>query len=364
MSPSVTSSPEASLPETRFPAPSGPEAAAGPSGEPDATPSATLSGKGPRIAVILPTYNRAAHVGEAIDSILAQETPPEEVIVVDDGSTDDTLGVLARYGSAIRVVAKANGGAASARNAGAAVATADWLTFLDSDDLWRPGRVALLRRDLAGAGPDVVAHVANVLFRGVGEERDFFAAMRIALAPGEVRQADRPLALFLHSFFLIGAAFRRDVFAELGGFDTGFPTDEDTELAHRMADRGPFLVRGDVVAEVIRRPGDADALSALRGRDPWLASDLKLRHFQGILGRATDPGDRALAAGALSDALLQRAALIRGAGGAGYWQGGYWAALARSARSHPSPAKGWAKAARAALLGHRSTMTVDRTGSA
>lgn len=312
----------------------------------------------PTLAVIVPTYNRAAHLGEAITSILTQESPPEEVIVVDDGSTDNTLEVLAGYGPAITVVAKANGGASSARNAGARAATADWLTFLNSDDLWRPGRVALLRRDLAGAGPDVVAHVANVVFKGVGAERDFFSAMRIAIPPGEMRRVERPLGLFLHSFFLIGAAFRRDVFAGLGGFDTGFPTDEDTELAHRMADRGAFLVRGDVVAEVIRRPGDADALSGLRARDPWLASDLKLRHFRGILERTSDPRDRALAAGALSDTLLQRAGLIREAGRAGYW-----GMLARSARAHPAPAKGWVKALRAVLAGHRRVTSVDRTGS-
>ncbi|MCA8882264.1 MAG: glycosyltransferase family 2 protein [Rhodobacteraceae bacterium] len=315
--------------------------------------------KTPSVAVVLPTYNRARHVCEAIDSILAQEARPEEVIVVDDGSTDDTLQVLSRYGDAIRVIAQDNAGASAARNAGAAAATADWLTFLDSDDLWRPERMTLLRRDLAAAPPEAVAHVANVMFRGVGDDRDFFSVARIAVPPGPVRRVDRPLGLFLHSFFLIGAAFRRDVFADLGGFDTGFPTDEDTELAHRMADRGPFLVRGDVVAEVIRRAGDDDALSALRGRDPILASDLKLRHFRGILARAQDPNDRALAARALSDALLQRAGLIRGQGG-----GGYWGALAASARSHPSPLKGWIKAVRAAVAGHRSRATVDRTGPA
>ncbi|WP_111406407.1 glycosyltransferase family 2 protein, partial [Meridianimarinicoccus zhengii] len=246
-------------------------------------------------AVIVPTYNRAHHVCAAIDSILAQEAPPEEVIVVDDGSTDDTLAVLARYGDRIRVVAQPNGGVSAARNAGAAAATADWLTFLDSDDLWRPGRMALLRADLAGAGGDVVAHVANVLFKGVGAERDFFSVARIGVAPGEMRVVARPLRMFLHAFFLIGAAFRRDAFAELGGFDPAFRTDEDADIAHRLAARGPFMVRGDVLAEVIRHPGDADALSPLRGRDPLRANDLKQRLFRGAIARSGDPGDRALA---------------------------------------------------------------------
>lgn len=314
-------------------------------------------------AVIVPTYNRAHHVCAAIDSILAQDAPPEEVIVVDDGSTDDTLAVLARYGDRIRVIAQPNGGASAARNAGAAAATADWLTFLDSDDLWCPGRMALLRADLAdladlaGADRDVVAHVANVLFKGVGGERDFFSVARIGVAPGTVRRVARPLGLFLHAFFLIGAAFRRDVFADLGGFDPTFRTDEDSDIAHRLAARGPFMVRGDVLAEVIRHPGDADALSPLRARDPLHANDLKQRLFRGAIGRSDDPGDRALAGAALSATLLQRAGLVRAAG-----QGGYWRLLWQSVRVHPSPLKGVARMARAVVTGHASRGTVvDRT---
>lgn len=311
----------------------------------------------PSVAVIVPTYNRAAHLGVALDSILGQEGRPDEVIVVDDGSTDDTGAVLAGYGDAIRVIVQDNAGASAARNAGAAAAQADWLTFLDSDDLWLPGRMALLRRDLAGADDAVLAHVANVRFEGVGGGRDFFAVAGIAAKPGTVARMARPLAPFLHAFFLIGAAFRRDVFAELGGFDTTFPTDEDTELAHRIAGRGAFLLRGDVVAEVIRQPGDTAALSGLRARDPYLANDLKQRCFRGILARSGDPGDRARAAAALSDALLHRAALLRADG-----QGGSGALLREAARVHPSWLKGGLKALRTALGGGAARKVVDRTG--
>ena len=310
-------------------------------------------------AVVVPTYNRAHHVCAAIDSILSQDGPPEEVIVVDDGSTDDTLAVLARYGDRVRIVAQVNGGVSAARNVGAAVATADWLTFLDSDDLWCPGRMTLLRKDLAGADPAVVAHVANVLFKGVGAARDFFSVARIGVLPGHVQTVARPLGMFLHAFFLIGAAFRRDVFVDLGGFDPAFRTDEDSDIAHRLAVRGPFMVRGDVVAEVIRHPGDADALSPLRGRDRLGANDLKQRLFRAAYARAQDPGDRALAAAALSATLLQRAGLIRATG-----QGGYWPMLWRAVRTHPSPARGLARAVRAVMTGHVSRKdAVDRTAA-
>lgn len=292
----------------------------------------------PTVAVVLPTYNRASFVAEAIDSILAQPVQPQEIIVVDDGSTDNTLEVLQGYGDAIRVINQANAGASAARNAGALAATSDWLTFLDSDDLWLPDRMALLLADLGGAAPDIVAHVANVCFKGSGVERDFFAVARIPFPAGQVQTIDRPLTMFLHAFFLIGTAFRREVFVDLGGFDTSYPTDEDTELAHRMADRGRFVVRGDVVAEVIRRKGDGDALSLLRGKDPLQANGFKLRHFEGILARSRDPRDRDLARRALSDALLQRAGLIRKSGGKGYLK-----LLFDAARTHPEPLKGFGR---------------------
>lgn len=312
----------------------------------------------PSVAVIVPTYNRAQMIGEAVECLLAQADGPDEIIVVDDGSTDETAAVLAGYGDRIRVIVQANAGVAAARNTGAAAATSDWLAFLDSDDLWRPGRMTQLRADLQSVAPEVVAHVANVAFVGVGDDRDLFSVMRIDVAPGTCRQVARPLGMFLHSFFLIGAAVRRDVFHALDGFDTSYRTDEDTELAHRLAEAGPFLVRGDVVAEVIRRPGDADALSGLRAKDPLGANRLKLRHFRGVLDRTSDPKDRHLAGQALSDALLQRAQLLRAAG-----QSGYWAHLWAAARSHPNPLKGAGKTLRCLLGGaRRGGAGLDRTG--
>lgn len=311
----------------------------------------------PSVAVIVPTYNRAAHIGAALDSILSQSEPPEEVIVVDDGSTDDTLAVLAAYGNRVRVIAQANTGVSGARNAGARAARADWLTFLDSDDLWCPDRMRLLRADLAEADADVVAHVGNVVFRGVGDARDFFSVARIGVAAGRAERVARPLTMFLHAFFLIGAAFRRDVFAELGGFDTSFVVDEDTELVHRLATRGVFMVRGDVLAEVIRQPGDTGALSALRGRDPVLVNDLKKRQFSALLARCTDPRDKALASAALSDALLKRARLLRRIGQPGYWQ-----VLWQAIRCHPFPLKILGKELMVLTGYSRQPKGVDRTG--
>ena len=96
----------------------------------------------PMVSVIIPTYNRADLVSETIDSVLAQSYRDFEVIVVDDGSTDASGEVLARYGEQIRVVLQENAGEAVARNAGIRVASGEYVGFLDSDDIWLPPKLA------------------------------------------------------------------------------------------------------------------------------------------------------------------------------------------------------------------------------
>jgi len=104
----------------------------------------------PLVSAIIPTYNRAHVICDAVESILAQTYREIEVIVVDDGSKDDTLPRLKQYGDRIRVVSQANAGPAAARNRGIAVAQGELIAFLDSDDLWLSTKierqVALLQR--------------------------------------------------------------------------------------------------------------------------------------------------------------------------------------------------------------------------
>ncbi|HEX4823535.1 MAG TPA: glycosyltransferase family A protein [Candidatus Polarisedimenticolaceae bacterium] len=92
----------------------------------------------PAISVVIPTYNRAGLVVQAIESALGQTFADREIVVVDDGSTDGTTETLARFGSRIRVVRQENGGEARARNRGVREAAGTWVAFLDSDDLWEP----------------------------------------------------------------------------------------------------------------------------------------------------------------------------------------------------------------------------------
>lgn len=97
----------------------------------------------PRVSVVVPAFNQGDYIAEAIDSALGQTIPPFEVIVVDDGSTDQTAEVCASYGDRISYVHQPNAGAGAARNRGLSMATGDFIAFLDSDDIWPADRLAL-----------------------------------------------------------------------------------------------------------------------------------------------------------------------------------------------------------------------------
>ena len=92
----------------------------------------------PTIAAVIPVYNRAGLIGRAIESALGQMRPPDEIVVVDDGSTDDTAAVAAAYGHPVRVIRQPNSGVSVARNLGITQTNCEFIAFLDSDDLWDP----------------------------------------------------------------------------------------------------------------------------------------------------------------------------------------------------------------------------------
>lgn len=114
----------------------------------------------PLVSVVVPTFDRARLVAEAIESALAQTMDDLEVIVVDDGSTDDTDRVVATYGPPVRLLRQRNRGAAVARNRGVAAATGRYVAFLDSDDLWRPDKLEVEMAILA-ARPEVEAVISD-----------------------------------------------------------------------------------------------------------------------------------------------------------------------------------------------------------
>lgn len=190
----------------------------------------------PTVSVIIPTFNRAALVTRAIASVLAQTMSPDEVIVVDDGSTDDTRDVLAQFGNRIRYVFQENQGVAVARNRGIEAAAGRYTAFLDSDDEWLPHK---LERQVAhlNAHPEID-----------------FVTCRDTTDTGKVPveafcDPRRPFRKFLiRPFFSNPSRYlvRRECFENFGVFDPRFPPAEDMEMWLRLLKAG---CRFDILPE-------------------------------------------------------------------------------------------------------------------
>ena len=111
--------------------------------------SSQPSDVGSNISVVIPLYNKAAYVGRAISSVLAQTVLPGRVIVVDDGSTDEGRDVVRRGFPTVQYVHKENQGEGAARNTGVDIAETDWVAFLDADDFWLPNHLAELQSTMS-----------------------------------------------------------------------------------------------------------------------------------------------------------------------------------------------------------------------
>ncbi|MGD9722720.1 MAG: glycosyltransferase family 2 protein [Pirellulales bacterium] len=187
------------------------------------------------VSVIIPTYNRATLVSEAIDSALGQTRVPDEIIVVDDGSTDGTADVLRRYGAPVRVVSQANRGRSAARNTGLQEARGDLILFLDSDDLLVPQCVEhcarILEREPETAVVYTDAHVIDREGRIVGR---YSEALRGARPSGMILGE-----LARRCFLTVSSMVRRASLPEVA-FEVGMEHCEDYDLWRRLSARCQF----------------------------------------------------------------------------------------------------------------------------
>lgn len=187
------------------------------------------------VAVVIPNFNYGNYLERAIRSVLHQTHPPDELVVVDDGSTDDSLEVAASFGPPVRLLQQRNRGVAAARNAGVAASSAPLVAFLDADDEWYPGKlehqVAELRTHpglgLVHCGMDVVAPEGHVLARHTDGLQGFVARDLLLLKePGIVAGGSSALV-------------PRTVWSSVGGFDERLSTSADWEFFLRIALRFP-----------------------------------------------------------------------------------------------------------------------------
>lgn len=213
-----------------------------------------------RMTIIIPAWNAAIYIAAVLESALVQITSAHEVVVVDDGSTDATAEICGRYSRA-RLVHQANSGVSVARNHGARLTTAEWMLFLDSDDILLPHALkALLAVAVANPGAGVV--YGRVLMRGrtAAETRLHGHSSAAGIPPHPAR------ANFCRSVLSTpGAALvRRSLFDAVGGFVAGYEPMEDRDFWVKCGLLAPFAFCDTVVLDKTFREGAAHTQTARR----------------------------------------------------------------------------------------------------
>ncbi len=208
------------------------------------------------VSVIIPAYNEAERLPQAVESARRQSLPPREIIVVDDGSTDGTAEVARKLG--VRVISQENKGLPGARNSGIRAARGEWIALLDSDDIWEPDKLERQRVALEACPQAVLIACDYRQFTDSGEvvHPSFLSqpgryqrAAKIRLAEG-ISRIDVPGESFLQGgYFLIPSAalFPRRAAVEVGLFDEGLRYVEDLEFFLRLLRLGPLLMVEEVL---------------------------------------------------------------------------------------------------------------------
>lgn len=210
-------------------------------------------------STVIPTFNRRHMVVEAVESALAQNRPDQEIIVVDDGSTDDTLQVLESYAGRIRVERQENAGPGAARNRGIAAARGRYVTFLDSDDLWYPWTLATFAAAVEKyQQPALIAARHGPADLGAQDAAAGQCCEAAAHADYLTAAAADPDLWVL----IGGVAIRTDFLRAVGGFHPQRMNAEDSDLWLRLGDRPGFIRIAAPPVLCYRRHADSATSSA------------------------------------------------------------------------------------------------------
>jgi glycosyltransferase involved in cell wall biosynthesis len=279
----------------------------------------------PLVSVLMPTYNRARFVTEAVRSVLDQSYEALELVVVDDGSTDETRDVLAAVHDArLRVVATPHRGIGAALNAGLAIASGDFVARLDSDDVWSRTMLADQLSALT-ARPDVdVVYARSEVIDERGDRKNEYWGQPL-------RFPDDPLLslLYVDPVCTITAVYRRRALDRVGPWAEHLEVGEDADLNLRVAMAGRFLFRDAVVALNRRHPGN-------QSRDPSRFHAGRRAVLDGFYARPdVPPQARAARALAYSNLDAEYGLHLRGEG---RWREASFA-FAQAIREAPNPVR-------------------------
>lgn len=246
--------------------------------------------KGPLVSVVIPTYNRASTIGVTIDNVFEQTYRNFEVIVVDDGSKDDTQSTLRAYGHRIRVITQSNAGPAIARNHGAEVARGEIIAFQDSDDLWKPSKLERQVALLEKFGPSIPCCLCNVRMSVVnGKDLTSFDISLVHPEHNEGLWLNVPEVLATRFLlFNQAVAIRREAFERAGGFDVTLKYLEDYDLPLRLSLEGPWAFIKEPL--VIYGEDSPESFSKRALKDPLTLKECELRIIYRMINLAEKKG--------------------------------------------------------------------------
>ncbi len=193
------------------------------------------------LSVVIPAYNCGKYIGRAVDSVLSQSRMPDEVIVVDDGSDDNTADVAGGYGEKVRLIRQDSAGASAARNAGIEAANAEWIAFLDGDDEWLPEKLEL-QLGLLERNEHLDWTTGNFIRCDCNNDirRDDLDGDRLARAKGLLGEKEYLDSYFRAYLALAGGwtgtmVIRRKMLTEAGMFRAGLARYNDMDMWFRLA---------------------------------------------------------------------------------------------------------------------------------
>ena len=224
----------------------------------------------PTVSVVIPTFNRSKLVVNAIDSVLNQTYKDYEIVVVDDGSTDDTVDALKPYMTRIRYVYQENHGASAAQNKGVELATGKWISILASDDLWLPTKLELQLNTVAALGREFGACFTNCSFSG--DPNVVISAFEQAglCDKPEYGPLHDPLKFILArhtAIYVQSLLVLRSLMEQLNGFDENLVVAEDTDLLFRLAFKTRFCFVNQAVVRIDRTPSREGLMELFSQRD-------------------------------------------------------------------------------------------------